>query len=102
MINCNKWREFLKDFRSYYSAEAICKRLDKVIEDIALQRLRRELLFFGLDTYNMSDDEIKQRVAVVSKKLGNSGIEIKDALNGLRLMAKAINGQDKNTNQERI
>ena len=60
-------------------------------EKILIARLRGELAFFGHDTTNMSNEEIKKVVKDFSKALGSFGATKEEAANTLRTLKKSKN-----------
>jgi len=55
-------------------------------EKILIEQLRSELAFFGHDTTNMSDEEIKQGVKYLAKVMGSFGVTANEAANSLRTL----------------
>jgi len=51
----------------------------------ALNRIRRELLFWGVDTSDLSDDEIHAGMTEFARVLGSLGLSCDQVENGLRI-----------------
>lgn len=52
--------------------------------------LRAELAFWGIDTSDMSDEEIERRVVEAGKLLAKTGVSAAEAAAGLRNLATAV------------
>ena len=59
-----------------------------------IQSLRAHLAFFGCDTSNMTDDEIKEHVLFVGKQMAKTGISAQQAVDGFRFMSRIAGTPD--------
>ena len=56
-------------------------------ERIVIAKFRAELAFFGHDTSNMTDDEIKEAMVKVGEMISNIGFTTEEITDAMRAMA---------------
>ena len=55
-------------------------------EKIMIEQLRQQFIFFGHDTSEMTDEEIKKGMANVAKTIGSFGATVEEASTALRAL----------------
>lgn len=56
----------------------------------AIARIRRELSFWGVDTDDLTDDEIEERVVGFQQIVAKCGVSTQDAANALSAISQCL------------